>query len=136
MAYADPPPDSCWHSNAPNPTSWFHYNFNKFLNFLTFAHIISHGSYWGARGLGRLSSQQETGVIGYQYRGGLFAIIEIDAVKKIWRLTDTLIPQTVERLARSVIVTSAGASNRIEGNRLTDAEVGALYRPPQSVGVR
>lgn len=55
-------------------------------------------------------------------------IAEIDAVKKVWRLTDTLIPQTIERLTQTVIVTSAGASNRIEGNRLTDAEVEALYR--------
>ncbi|QQR68921.1 MAG: Fic family protein [Alphaproteobacteria bacterium] len=56
------------------------------------------------------------------------AIAEIDAVKKVWRITDTLIPQTIERLTQSVIVTSAGASNRIEGNRLTDAQVEALYR--------
>jgi len=55
-------------------------------------------------------------------------IAEIDAVKNVWRITDTLIPQTIERLTQTVIVTSAGASNRIEGNRLTDAEVEALYR--------
>lgn len=56
------------------------------------------------------------------------AIAEIDAVKNVWRITDTLIPQTIDRLTQTVIVTSAGASNRIEGNRLTDEEVEALYR--------
>lgn len=56
------------------------------------------------------------------------AIAEIDAVKNVWRITDTLIPQTIERLTQTVIVTSAGASNRIEGNRLTDVEIEALYR--------
>ena len=39
-----------------------------------------------------------------------------------------MLPQTVSRLSQSVIVTSTGASNRIEGNRLTDDEVEALYR--------
>ncbi len=55
-------------------------------------------------------------------------IAEIDAVKNTFRLTGKLLPQTIERLTRSVIVTSTGASNRIEGNRLTDDEVEALYR--------
>lgn len=53
---------------------------------------------------------------------------EIDAIKNAFRLTDSLLPQTLTRLTQSVIVTSAGASNRIEGNRLTDEEVEALYR--------
>jgi Fic family protein len=55
-------------------------------------------------------------------------IAEIDAIKKTFRLTDTLLPQTIERLTQSVIVTSTGASNRIEGNRLTDDQVEALYK--------
>jgi len=55
-------------------------------------------------------------------------IAEIDAIKNTFRLTGKLLPQTIERLTRSVIVTSTGASNRIEGNRLTDDEVEALYR--------
>jgi Fic family protein len=38
------------------------------------------------------------------------------------------LPQTIERLTYSVIVTSTGASNRIEGNRLTDKEVENLYK--------
>lgn len=56
------------------------------------------------------------------------AIAEIDAVKNSWRLTDRLMPQMIERLTQSVLVTSTGASNRIEGNRLTDDEVQALYK--------
>jgi len=58
-----------------------------------------------------------------------FAVIsEIDAIKNTIRLTDKLLPQTINRLTQTVIVTSAGASNRIEGNRLSDDEVEALYR--------
>ena len=55
-------------------------------------------------------------------------IAEIDAVKTGWRLTGRLLPQTIERLTQSVLVTSTGSSNRIEGNRLSDDEVEALYR--------
>jgi Fic family protein len=54
-------------------------------------------------------------------------IAEIDGVKNGWRLAGRLPNRTLERLVRSVIVTSTGASNRIEGNRLSDAEVEALY---------
>ncbi|PCI38015.1 MAG: cell filamentation protein Fic [Thiotrichales bacterium] len=55
-------------------------------------------------------------------------IASIDGVKNSWRLTDRLLPQTIERLTQSVIITSTGASNRIEGNRLNDIEVENLYR--------
>ncbi|PCJ25125.1 MAG: cell filamentation protein Fic [Rickettsiales bacterium] len=55
-------------------------------------------------------------------------IAEIDAVKNSWQITDKIFPQNIERLTRSVIVTSTGASNRIEGNRLTDDEVENLYK--------
>ena len=59
----------------------------------------------------------------------LFTLLaDIDAVKTAFRLTGKLAPQTVTRLTRSVIITSTGASNRIEGNRLSDDEVEALYR--------
>ena len=54
-------------------------------------------------------------------------IAEIDGVKNGWRLAGRLQARTLERLVRSVIVTSTGASNRIEGNKLSDAEVEALY---------
>src|SRR5581483_6827284 len=55
-------------------------------------------------------------------------IAEIDAVKNIFVFANRLLPQTIARLTHSVIVTSTGASNRIEGNRLSDADVEALYR--------
>lgn len=55
-------------------------------------------------------------------------IAEIDGVKNSWQITGRLLPHTLDRLTRSVIVTSTGASNRIEGNRLTDSEVEQLYR--------
>lgn len=59
----------------------------------------------------------------------IYAIVaEIDAVKTAFTLTGKLPNQTMTRLTQSVVVTSTGASNRIEGNRLTDAEVEALYR--------
>jgi len=59
----------------------------------------------------------------------VFSIIsEIDAVKNSWRIAGKLLSQTIERLTHSVIVTSTGASNRIEGNKLTDAQVEALYK--------
>jgi len=53
---------------------------------------------------------------------------KIDAVKNSWKITGKLLPQTIERLTHSVIVTSTGASNRIEGNQLNDNEVEALYK--------
>ena len=55
-------------------------------------------------------------------------IAEIDGVKNGWQLASRLQPRTIDRLSRSVIVTSTGASNRIEGNKLSDEEVEALYR--------
>ena len=55
-------------------------------------------------------------------------IAEIDAVKNSWRVTGKLLPQTLQRLTHSVIVTSTGSSNRIEGNKLSDAEVERLYK--------
>jgi Fic family protein len=59
----------------------------------------------------------------------IFSILtEIDSVKMAFKLTGKLPPQTISRLTQSVIVTSTGASNRIEGNRLSDEEVEALYR--------
>lgn len=60
---------------------------------------------------------------------GVYAsIAEIDSVRQSWHLTGKLLPQTIERLTRSVIITSTGASNRIEGNRLSDIEVENLYK--------
>jgi len=56
------------------------------------------------------------------------ALANIDAVKNSWKITNRLQPQTIERLLHSVIVTSTGSSNRIEGNQLNDEEVEALYK--------
>ena len=53
---------------------------------------------------------------------------EIDVVKNSWKITGRLLPSMIERLTDSVIITSTGASNRIEGNKLTDKEVEQLYR--------
>lgn len=59
----------------------------------------------------------------------IFATLaEIDAIKTAFWLTGKLAPQIITRLTQSVIITSTGASNRIEGNRLSDDEVEALYR--------
>ncbi len=55
-------------------------------------------------------------------------IAEIDSVKNSWYLTNKLSPQVIKRLTQSVIITSTGASNRIEGNRLTDEQVEELYK--------
>ena len=49
-------------------------------------------------------------------------IVEIDAIKHTFRRTDRLLPHTLERLIQTVM-TSTGASNRIEGNRLTNDEL-------------
>ncbi len=48
-------------------------------------------------------------------------ISKIDAVKQSWSITGKLLPQTIHKLTHSVIVTSTGASNRIEGNKLSDS---------------
>lgn len=72
----------------------------------------------------RLSLQSNPGILEQ-----IYAILsEIDGVKNSWRITGKFLPQTIERLTRSVIVTSTGSSNRIEGNRLTDREVENLYK--------
>lgn len=54
-------------------------------------------------------------------------IAEIDGVKNSWYLTKRLSSKVIERLTQSVIITSTGASNRIEGNKLSDQEVAELY---------
>ena len=54
-------------------------------------------------------------------------ISEIDTVKGQWEITNQLSPQLLTRLTISSLLTSAGSSNRIEGNKLTDNEVKELY---------
>lgn len=59
----------------------------------------------------------------------MYAIIaEIDAVKGSWQLATHVVPQMISRLTQSVIITSTGSSNRIEGNRLSDDEVRSIYK--------
>lgn len=55
-------------------------------------------------------------------------IAAIDAVKGQWRIANRLSPQIIERLKTSVIVTSTGASTRIEGSHLSDNEVKKLFK--------
>lgn len=58
----------------------------------------------------------------------LSKISKIDEFKGWWRGTSTLNPQTLGRLKRSIVVTSTGASTRIEGSTLSDKEVEKLLK--------
>ena len=59
----------------------------------------------------------------------VYAIIgKIDTVKINFSLTTNLLPQTIHRLTSSLVVTSTGASNRIEGNQLSDEQIEKLYK--------
>ena len=55
-------------------------------------------------------------------------IAQIDELKGQWIAGAKLSPQVLGRLKRSVLVTSTGASTRIEGARLSDADVEKLMR--------
>lgn len=55
-------------------------------------------------------------------------IAKIDEFKGWWKGTSTLNPQALGRLKRSIVVTSTGASTRIEGSHLTDKEVEKLLK--------
>lgn len=58
----------------------------------------------------------------------LQTIGEINVLNNEFQRSEHLSPQTLGRLSRSILVTSAGASNRIEGNKLTDEQVENLYK--------
>ena len=58
----------------------------------------------------------------------LTAIAEIDELKGRWIGGVQLNPQTLARLKQSVLVTSTGASTRIEGARLSNEEIEKLMR--------
>ncbi len=58
----------------------------------------------------------------------LSKIGKIDEFKGWWKGTSTLNPQTLGRLKRSIIVTSTGASTRIEGSHLSDQDIERLLR--------
>jgi hypothetical protein len=62
-------------------------------------------------------------------------IAQIDEIKGEWRHASGLGPQLLGRLKRSVLVTSTGASTRIEGARLSDA-VGSVRPRPRHPGQR
>ncbi len=55
-------------------------------------------------------------------------ITEIEHLKGRWIQGTNLSPQFLNRLKRSVLVTSTGASTRIEGSELSDEEVDKLMR--------
>lgn len=54
-------------------------------------------------------------------------IAKIDAIKGQWKMTSALSPQMVSRLKTSVLITSTGASTRIEGSKLSDKQVQELF---------
>jgi len=55
-------------------------------------------------------------------------ITQIEEFKGLWRGSLRLSPQTLGRLKRSVLITSSGSSTRIEGSKMSDAEVARLIR--------
>lgn len=55
-------------------------------------------------------------------------ISQIDELKGQWKMGANLSPQTLGILKRSVVVTSSGASTRIEGARLTDEQVAKVLK--------
>ena len=55
-------------------------------------------------------------------------IVEIDALKDRWVQGATLDREVLTRLKKSVLITSTGASTRIEGSQLSDEEVERLMR--------
>ncbi len=63
-------------------------------------------------------------------------IAQIDEFRGLWKGSLRLSPQTLGRLKRSVLITSTGASTRIEGSKMSDDEVARLIAglkstPPQ-----
>ena len=55
-------------------------------------------------------------------------VAQIDAMKGQWLAGVRLAPQVLERLKQSVLVTSTGASTRIEGAQLTNEDIERLLR--------
>src|SRR3989344_2913751 len=55
-------------------------------------------------------------------------IARIDELKGLWRGSAKLNPHILSQLKYSVIITSTGASTRIEGSRMSDEEVARLIR--------
>ncbi len=55
-------------------------------------------------------------------------ITQIEELKGRWSAGSTLSPQTLGRLKRSVLITSTGASTRIEGAKLSDKDIEKMLR--------
>jgi len=55
-------------------------------------------------------------------------IAQIDEFRGLWKGSLRISPQTLGRLKRSVLITSTGASTRIEGSKMSDEEVAKLLR--------
>src|SRR5258708_3287638 len=55
-------------------------------------------------------------------------IAQIEELKGRWTAGANLSPQTLGRLKRSVLITSAGASTRIEGAKLSDEDIEKMLR--------
>ena len=55
-------------------------------------------------------------------------IAQIDELKGRWGASSNLSPQTLGRLKRSVLITSTGASTRIEGAKLSDEDIEKMLR--------
>ncbi len=55
-------------------------------------------------------------------------IAQIDEFKGVWQGSVRLSPQILGRLKQWVIITSAGASTRIEGSKMTDEEIARFLR--------
>ena len=55
-------------------------------------------------------------------------IARIDELKGVWRGSAKLNPHILKQLKASVIITSTGASTRIEGSKMSDEEVARLIR--------
>jgi len=58
----------------------------------------------------------------------LTKISQIDQFKGFWQGGVNLGPQILGRIKSWVIITSAGASTRIEGSRMTDEEIARFLR--------
>jgi Fic family protein len=58
----------------------------------------------------------------------LTKIAKIDEFKGLWKGSINLNPQILKRLKSTVIITSTGASTRIEGSKMSDEEIARLLR--------
>jgi Fic family protein len=58
----------------------------------------------------------------------LAKIARIDEFKGLWRGSINLNPAILKRLKQTVVITSTGASTRIEGSKMSDEEVARLLR--------